>query len=175
MWRYVDPLQLQDLNKFITPALPTHRLSFHRALILYVAAGALPEALETLRKNQRPDIAALFLLACHEIYSQITTESESSDDTPGSGSPTSEQSPKLRFPSKNVDDEDLIAVSEVFGHYQQKLIHVCMDAEPNVDWALLAPCHAICQLPCGREALSWMDNIRSWKRPSAPTGLYYSL
>lgn len=133
MWRYVDPLQLQDLNKFITPALPTHRLSFHRALILYVAAGALPEALETLRKNQRPDIAALFLLACHEIYSQITTESESSDDTPGSGSPTSEQSPKLRFPSKNVDDEDLIAVSEVFGHYQQKLIHVCMDAEPNVD------------------------------------------
>uniref|UniRef100_A0A0E0CF81 Uncharacterized protein n=1 Tax=Oryza meridionalis TaxID=40149 RepID=A0A0E0CF81_9ORYZ len=104
-----------------------------RALILYVAAGALPEALETLRKNQRPDIAALFLLACHEIYSQITTESESSDDTPGSGSPTLEQSPKLRFPSKNVDDEDLIAVSEVFGHYQQKLIHVCMDAEPNVD------------------------------------------
>uniref|UniRef100_A0A0E0CF77 Uncharacterized protein n=1 Tax=Oryza meridionalis TaxID=40149 RepID=A0A0E0CF77_9ORYZ len=102
-------------------------------VLIMQAAGALPEALETLRKNQRPDIAALFLLACHEIYSQITTESESSDDTPGSGSPTLEQSPKLRFPSKNVDDEDLIAVSEVFGHYQQKLIHVCMDAEPNVD------------------------------------------
>uniref|UniRef100_A0A0E0JVA1 Uncharacterized protein n=1 Tax=Oryza punctata TaxID=4537 RepID=A0A0E0JVA1_ORYPU len=96
-----------------------------RALILYVAAGALPEALETLRKNLRPDTAALFLLACHEIYSQITAESESSDDM--------SQSPKLRFPSKNVDDEDLIAVSEVFGHYQQKLIHVCMDAEPNMD------------------------------------------
>uniref|UniRef100_A0A0D9VBZ7 Uncharacterized protein n=1 Tax=Leersia perrieri TaxID=77586 RepID=A0A0D9VBZ7_9ORYZ len=102
-----------------------------RALILYVAAGALPEALETLRKNQRPDTAAMFLLACHEIYSQIATESEPLEDT--SGSTTLEQSPKLRFPSKNVDDEDLIAVSEVFGQYQQKLIHVCMDAEPNVD------------------------------------------
>ncbi|XP_006646857.2 WD repeat-containing protein 11-like [Oryza brachyantha] len=101
-----------------------------RALILYVAAGALPEALETLRKNQRPDTAAMFLLACHEIYSQITTESEPSDDTSVS---TSEQSRKLRFPSKNVDDEDLVAVSEVFGQYQQKLIHVCMDAEPNLD------------------------------------------
>ncbi|KAG8069699.1 hypothetical protein GUJ93_ZPchr0006g43817 [Zizania palustris] len=105
-------------------------LNMWRALILYVAAGALPEALETLRKNQRPDTAAMFLLACHEIYSQITTESDHSDDMSG---PTSEQSRKLVFPSKNVDDEDLIAVSEVFGQYQQKLIHVCMDAEPTAD------------------------------------------
>ncbi|TVU33503.1 hypothetical protein EJB05_25326 [Eragrostis curvula] len=112
-----------------------------RALILYVAAGALPEALDTLRKNQRPDTAAMFLLACHEIYSQITTESEPTgetseseptDDTSGSG-PMPEQTHKLHFPSKNVDDEDLIAVSEVFGQYQQKLIHLCMDTEPAAD------------------------------------------
>ncbi|XP_062218149.1 uncharacterized protein LOC133918327 [Phragmites australis] len=103
-----------------------------RALILYVAAGALPEALDTLRKNQRPDTAAMFLLACHEIYSQISSESEPTNDTSGSG-PTPERTQKLQFPSKNVDDEDLIAVSEVFGQYQQKLVHLCMDAEPTAD------------------------------------------
>ncbi|EMS63946.1 WD repeat-containing protein 11 [Triticum urartu] len=69
-----------------------------RALILYVAAGALPEALETLRSNQRPDTAALFLLACHEIYSQITTESKPDDEVPESAT---ERSQKLLFPSKN--------------------------------------------------------------------------
>lgn len=101
-----------------------------RALVLYVAAGALPEALETLRKNQRPDTAAMFLLACHEIYSQFTSESEPAADTPGSAP---ERSQKLLFPSKNVDDEELIAVSEVFGQYQQKLVHLCMDMEPTVN------------------------------------------
>nr|CAB3448800.1 unnamed protein product [Digitaria exilis] len=104
-----------------------------RALILYVAAGALPEALDTLRKNQRPDTAALFLLACHEIYSQITKESDPADDTSVSEPLTPEQAEKLQFPSKNVADEDLIAVSEVFGQYQQKLIHLCMDTEPSAD------------------------------------------
>ncbi|WVZ77962.1 hypothetical protein U9M48_025749 [Paspalum notatum var. saurae] len=103
-----------------------------RALILYVAAGALPEALDTLRKNQRPDTAAMFLLACHEIYSQISAESESDDGTSGSV-PTPEQTEKLQFPSKNVADEDLIAVSEVFGQYQQKLVHLCMDTEPTAE------------------------------------------
>ncbi|VAI54979.1 unnamed protein product [Triticum turgidum subsp. durum] len=101
-----------------------------RALILYVAAGALPEALETLRSNQRQDTAALFLLACHEIYSQITTESKPADEMPGSAT---ERSQKLLFPSKNVSDENLTAVSEVFGQYQQKLIHLCMDMEPIVN------------------------------------------
>jgi WD repeat-containing protein 11 len=105
---------------------------FHRALILYVAAGALPEALDTLRKNQRPDTAALFLLACHEIYLQFSAESEPTDDTLGS-EPVPEQTQKLHFLSKDVNDEDLIAVSEVFGQYQQKLIHLCMDTEPTAD------------------------------------------
>jgi len=103
---------------------------FYRALILYVAAGALPEALDTIRKNQRPDTAAMFLLACHEVYSQIAVESEHTEDTSGS-EPMPEQTEKLRFPSKNVAEEDLIAVSEVFGQYQQKLVHLCMDTEPS--------------------------------------------
>jgi WD repeat-containing protein 11 len=105
---------------------------FHRALILYIAAGALPEALDTLRKNQRPDTAALFLLACHEIYLQFGAESEPTDDTSGSGS-VPEQTQKLHFASKNMDDEDLIDVSEVFGQYQQTLIHLCMDTESTAD------------------------------------------
>lgn len=108
----------------------------YRALILYVAAGALPEALDTLRKSQRPDTAAMFLLACHETYSQALSESEPEDDTSVlalTPTPTPEQTEKLRFPSKNVADEDLIAVSEVFGQYQQKLVHLCMDAEPTSD------------------------------------------
>jgi len=107
-----------------------------RALILYVAAGALPEALDTLRKSQRPDTAAMFLLACHETYSQALSESEPEDDTSVlalTPTPTPEQTENLRFPSKNVADEDLIAVSEVFGQYQQKLVHLCMDAEPTSD------------------------------------------
>ncbi|OEL29402.1 hypothetical protein BAE44_0009580 [Dichanthelium oligosanthes] len=109
-----------------------------RALILFVAAGALPEALDTLRKNQRPDTAAMFLLACHEIYSQITVESEPAEsepagDTSGPVPTLPEQVEKLQFPSKNVADEDLIAVSEVFGQYQQKLVHLCMDTEPSAD------------------------------------------
>jgi hypothetical protein len=32
-----------------------------------------------------------------------------------------------------VNEEDLIAVSEVFGQYQQKLVHLCMDMEPTVN------------------------------------------
>ncbi|KAL6888632.1 hypothetical protein ACP4OV_009658 [Aristida adscensionis] len=103
-----------------------------RALILYVAAGALPEALDVLRKNLRPDIAAMFLLACHEIYSQTSAESEATDEASESGS-TPEQTLKLNFPTKNVDYEDLLAVSEVFGQYQQKLVHLCMDTEPSAD------------------------------------------
>ena len=86
--------------------------------------------MDTLRKNQRPDTAAIFLLACHEIYSQIAAESEPTEDTSGS-EPMPEQTEKLRFPSKNVAEEDLIAVSEVFGQYQQKLVHLCMGTDPS--------------------------------------------
>ena len=73
----------------------------------------------------------MFLLACHEIYSQITTGSEPSADEASGSAP--DESQKLRFPSKNVNEEDLTAVSEVFGQYQQKLVHLCMDMEPTVN------------------------------------------
>ncbi|XP_039688685.1 WD repeat-containing protein 11 isoform X3 [Medicago truncatula] len=45
-----------------------------RALILYVAAGALQEALAALREAQLPDTAAMFILACREIHAEIISD-----------------------------------------------------------------------------------------------------
>lgn len=97
-----------------------------RALILYVAAGALQEALAALRSAQQPDTAAMFLLACHEINGGLC-ESEESDV----------QSEKLKqsaiFPNSSLRHEDMIAVGDYYGQYQQKLIHLCMDLQPIFD------------------------------------------
>ncbi|KAM0932569.1 putative transcription factor WD40-like family [Dioscorea sansibarensis] len=94
-----------------------------RALILYVAAGALHEALAALRNAQQPDSAAMFLLACHEINAHCVLKSQDSDKAVGE---------KLKFflPGKSMGDEDLIAVSEYYGQYQRKLVHLCMDTPP---------------------------------------------
>ncbi|KAE8637248.1 hypothetical protein CSA_007711 [Cucumis sativus] len=51
-----------------------------RALILYVAAGALQEALAALRESQQPDTAAMFILACREIHAEFISNLENSDD-----------------------------------------------------------------------------------------------
>ncbi|XP_028548935.1 WD repeat-containing protein 11-like [Dendrobium catenatum] len=101
-----------------------------RALVLYVAAGALQEAFAALRDAKLPDTAAMFLVACHEIYAQMRSESESSHD-PSDGIVDS----KIKFilPSKNIDDDDVFAVSEFYGEYQRKLVHLCMDSVPLFD------------------------------------------
>ncbi|WOK98641.1 WD repeat-containing protein 11 isoform X2 [Canna indica] len=105
-----------------------------RALILYVAAGALAEALAALRNAQQPDTAAMFLLACHEIYAQISSNSETSDETSvKETSITMEEKQTFQLPSRNLVDEDLKAVSEFYGEYQRKLVHLCMDAIPIFD------------------------------------------
>ncbi|XP_008809225.1 WD repeat-containing protein 11 isoform X2 [Phoenix dactylifera] len=101
-----------------------------RALILYVAAGALPEALSALRNAQQPDTAAMFLLACHEINAQIASKSRPLDEQLES---SLEMKQKFHLPSRNLEDEDLIAVSEYYGQYQRKLVHLCMDAVPLFD------------------------------------------
>ncbi|KAJ3671195.1 hypothetical protein LUZ60_008621 [Juncus effusus] len=139
-----------------------------RALILYVAAGALTEALAALRNNKQPDTAALFLLACHDIYTKhlnninnnlspkptSTEEKENENEKEnekekqelkeekGEGeregededvsNEIEEKKEKIEFPGKNVDEEDLAAVSEFFGQYQRKLIHLCMDTLPFI-------------------------------------------
>ncbi|KAJ4708234.1 WD repeat-containing protein 11 [Melia azedarach] len=97
-----------------------------RALILYVAAGALQEALAALRGAQQPDTAAMFVLACREIYAEIIANSEKSDDE--SGSLTDNMPANL--PGLSPEHEDAIAVGEYFGQYQRKLVHLCMDSQP---------------------------------------------
>lgn len=97
-----------------------------RALILYVAAGALQEALAALREAQHPDTAAMFVLACHEIYAEIITNLEISDDESGS----SINNVPDNLPGLSPENEDVRAVGEYFGQYQRKLVHLCMDSQP---------------------------------------------
>lgn len=101
----------------------------NRALILYVAAGALVEAFEALRDARQPDTAAMFLLACHEIYSQVSPKSQIDVET----SITVDEKESFQLPLWNLEDEDLKAISEFYGEYQRKLVHLCMDATATFD------------------------------------------
>lgn len=96
---------------------------------MYVAAGALAEALTALRNARQPDTAAMFMLACHEIYTQISSESQTSVEAFASV----DGNRSFRLPSRNLEDEDLKAVSEFYGEYQRRLVHLCMDATPSFD------------------------------------------
>ncbi|XP_038696961.1 WD repeat-containing protein 11 isoform X2 [Tripterygium wilfordii] len=100
-----------------------------RALILYVAAGALQEALAALREAQQPDTAAMFILACREIHAEIITNLRNADDETNS---TTEDK-LVNLPGLNPENEDVIAVSEYYGQYQRKLVHLCMDSQPYSD------------------------------------------
>lgn len=103
---------------------------------MYVAAGALQEALAALREAQHPDTAAMFILACREIHSEIVSELGQSDDE--SSSSTKEKS--LKLPGLDPANEDVIAVGEYFGQYQRKLVHLCMDSQPYSDWGIGFEC-----------------------------------
>ncbi|XP_022729345.1 WD repeat-containing protein 11-like [Durio zibethinus] len=100
-----------------------------RALILFVAAGAIQEALAALREAQQPDTAAMFILACREIHAEISTNLVGSDDESGS----SINDTPVDLPGLNPANEDVIAVGEYFGEYQRKLVHLCMDSQPFTD------------------------------------------
>lgn len=93
---------------------------------MYVAAGALPEALAALREAQQPDTAAMFVLACREIHSEIISDL---DDE--SSSSTNEK--LLKLPGLDPENDDVIAVGEYYGQYQRKLVHLCMDSQPFSD------------------------------------------
>lgn len=95
-----------------------------RALILYVAAGSLQEALTALRDAQLPDTAAMFILACREIYEELISKLDNTDDEHGK---------VLHLPGLDPQNEDVIAVGEYFGQYQRKLVHLCMDSQPFSD------------------------------------------
>ena len=99
-----------------------------RALVLYVAAGALQEALAALRGAQQPETAAMFILACREIHAEFVSSLDSDEE---SGEPNKET--LLNLPELNPDNEDVIAVGEYYGEYQRKLVHLCMDSQPIFD------------------------------------------
>ncbi|GMH27310.1 hypothetical protein Nepgr_029153 [Nepenthes gracilis] len=98
-----------------------------RALILYTAAGALKEALAALRMAHQPDTAAMFIIACHEIHADILSNIGSRDE--GAGSSARDEPPVL--PGLNPEDEEVIVVGELFGQYQRKLVHLCMNSLPS--------------------------------------------
>ncbi|KAK6941674.1 hypothetical protein RJ641_027051 [Dillenia turbinata] len=100
-----------------------------RALILYVAAGALQEALAALRESQQPDTAAMFIVACREIHTEIISSLENSDEL----STSVANDKQLYLPGLDAENEDVIAVSEYYGQYQRKLVHLCMDSQPYSD------------------------------------------
>ncbi|KAK8604748.1 hypothetical protein V6N13_082223 [Hibiscus sabdariffa] len=101
-----------------------------RALILFVAAGSIQEALAALRESQQPDTAAMFILACREIHAEfITNLVVGSEDESGSSINDS----VVDLPGLNPANDDVIAVGEYFGEYQRKLVHLCMDAQPFSD------------------------------------------
>ncbi|MBA0764375.1 hypothetical protein Gotri_013731 [Gossypium trilobum] len=101
-----------------------------RALILFVAAGAMQEALAALRKAQQPDTASMFIIACREIHADIITNVLGSDDESAS---SSNKDTMVELPGLNPEYEDVIAVGEFYGQYQRKLVHLCMDSQPFSD------------------------------------------
>lgn len=96
-----------------------------RALILFVAAGAIQEALAALREAQQPDTAAMFILACREIHTQFITNLGGSEDETNDS--------VVDLPGLSPGNDYVIAVGEYFGEYQRKLVHLCMDAQPFSD------------------------------------------
>lgn len=96
---------------------------------MYVAAGALQEALAALREAQLPDTAAMFILACREIHAEIVSDLGITDDESSSS-----VKDKIRnLSALDPENEDVIAVEEYFGQYQRKLVHLCMDSHPFSD------------------------------------------
>ncbi|KAK7330084.1 hypothetical protein VNO77_24270 [Canavalia gladiata] len=100
-----------------------------RALILYVAAGALQEALAALREAQLPDTAAMFILACREIHAEMVSNLGITNDE----SSSSVKDELLNLRALDPTNEDVVTVDEYFGQYQRKLVHLCMDSQPFSD------------------------------------------
>ncbi|KAJ4839223.1 hypothetical protein Tsubulata_007753 [Turnera subulata] len=100
-----------------------------RALILYVAAGALHDALTALREARQPDTAAMFIVACREIHSEFISALKDADEE----SVSSVKGAQVNLPGLNLENEDVVAVGELFGQYQRKLVHLCMDSQPFSD------------------------------------------
>lgn len=104
---------------------------------MYVAAGCIREVLSAFRNSKQPDTAAMFLLACHEIYSDIITSRSPKTSEEETLSPTrldEKHKQTILLPHINhVHADDIATVSDYFGEYQRRLVHLCMDAAPYFD------------------------------------------
>ncbi|KAI5069331.1 hypothetical protein GOP47_0015632 [Adiantum capillus-veneris] len=104
-----------------------------RAMILYVAAGALADALAALRDAKQPDSAAMFLLACHEFKSLALSQSSEAFEKEDSRSNHIEEREEnwLDLPGDlNHKEEEMRAVCEFYGQYQIALSHSCTGVAP---------------------------------------------
>ncbi|PWA69593.1 hypothetical protein CTI12_AA217770 [Artemisia annua] len=97
-----------------------------RALIMYVAAGSLQDALSVLREAQQSDTAAMFIIACREVHAEFIDNLDPNDE---SSATVKEKLQNLR--GLNPQSEDVIAVGELYSKYQQQLVHLCMESPPN--------------------------------------------
>ncbi|CAH2033402.1 unnamed protein product [Thlaspi arvense] len=102
-----------------------------RALILYVAAGSMQEALAALREVQQPDTVAMFVLACQEIHSEIVNEVSTQEGE--SELDSGEATVMTDLPGLEPGKDEVSAVCEYFQQYQRKLVHLCMDSHPYTD------------------------------------------
>ncbi|KAL2631416.1 hypothetical protein R1flu_016102 [Riccia fluitans] len=103
-----------------------------RAMILFVASGALSEALAALRNAQLPDSSALFLLACHEAKQHAMSDLMSKEELDVSREKV--EIAGLELPgdlSKHADG--VVAVCEYFGQYQRMLAHTVTTVSPVTD------------------------------------------
>lgn len=92
---------------------------------MYVAAGSLQDALAALREAQQPDTAAMFIIACREVHAEFIEGLDPDDE-----SSALIKDKLLVLHGLNTQNEDVIAVGELYTKYQQQLVHLCMDSPP---------------------------------------------
>ncbi|KAJ7557212.1 hypothetical protein O6H91_05G117000 [Diphasiastrum complanatum] len=99
-----------------------------RAMILFVSAGALSEALAALRNAQLPDAAAMFLIACHEAKTAaiLNKPFKGNEDTGVPFQAAQTGVDMLDLPDDlNHQVEVVQSVCEYYGQYQRLLAHLC--------------------------------------------------
>ena len=96
---------------------------------MYVAAGSFQEALAALREAQQPEAAALFVIACREIHSDLLANMEEAEQRHESQSAKQQL---LLLSELSPEKVEVIAADELYGQYQRKLVHLCMDSTPSL-------------------------------------------
>ena len=94
-----------------------------RALALYVAAGALGEALDALQKVRQPDSAIMLLLACHEARQAAYA---AAPPHVSRKRPEEAERAGLDLPGNlRQREEQVRAACDFFAQYQRWLAHLC--------------------------------------------------